>query len=215
MALVECKECKAQISDKAEACPQCGAKIKKPSGCFVFVLISIVVLVIIGSVSGGRSNQTKTATTPTETPETAAPNTWKYSTNKDDVSGKPFKDATVLSNNTEQLEFPYQGGTVGFITIRNHPRYGKDIIFQVNKGQLSCQYNNCYISIRFDDGPVIKNYVTEPADNSHESYFLSNYKKTLAKIQASKKIYVEVTFHSQGSRTFEFNTYGLNKELLN
>lgn len=29
MALVKCKECGAEISDKAAACPQCGAKFKR------------------------------------------------------------------------------------------------------------------------------------------------------------------------------------------
>lgn len=29
MALIECKECQSQISDKAESCPQCGCPLKK------------------------------------------------------------------------------------------------------------------------------------------------------------------------------------------
>lgn len=30
MALVNCKECGAEVSDKALDCPKCGAKLRKP-----------------------------------------------------------------------------------------------------------------------------------------------------------------------------------------
>ncbi|HEE9829758.1 TPA: zinc-ribbon domain-containing protein, partial [Citrobacter freundii] len=37
MALIKCKECGEQVSDKAASCPKCGAPIAKknkgPSGC--------------------------------------------------------------------------------------------------------------------------------------------------------------------------------------
>lgn len=35
MALVKCKECGAQVSTKAAACPSCGAKRKGGGGCIV------------------------------------------------------------------------------------------------------------------------------------------------------------------------------------
>jgi DNA-binding transcriptional regulator YdaS (Cro superfamily) len=44
MALVACKECGNEISDKAKACPKCGAKNKRTSGCLKF----FVWLLIIG-----------------------------------------------------------------------------------------------------------------------------------------------------------------------
>ena len=57
MALVECVECKAEVSDKAAACPKCGAPIKAAGqqktqsvsaaqGClYVLVLIGIVIAI--------------------------------------------------------------------------------------------------------------------------------------------------------------------------
>ena len=32
MALIECKDCKNQISDSAESCPKCGAPVEKAIG---------------------------------------------------------------------------------------------------------------------------------------------------------------------------------------
>ena len=40
MALIECKECKKQISNKAKTCPHCGAKVKKTHP--ITILLAIV-----------------------------------------------------------------------------------------------------------------------------------------------------------------------------
>jgi hypothetical protein len=39
MAMTVCKECKAQISTKADTCPQCGAKQTRTSGCAIIAAI--------------------------------------------------------------------------------------------------------------------------------------------------------------------------------
>ena len=46
MALVTCKECGKQISDKAESCPSCGVKLAK-MGFSKKIFIGILVLVVI------------------------------------------------------------------------------------------------------------------------------------------------------------------------
>jgi len=68
MALIPCKECKEPISTETDACPKCGAKIKKPSGCATIFLVGFTVLVGIAvflavtssnptSPSGNNSSQ--------------------------------------------------------------------------------------------------------------------------------------------------------------
>lgn len=48
MAMTKCKECKAAISTKAEACPQCGAKRPKPtSGCAMIMAIAIGLVFVV------------------------------------------------------------------------------------------------------------------------------------------------------------------------
>lgn len=53
MALKKCKECGNQVSTKADACPNCGARLKgKSGGCFaeLFKLIGGLVGAIVGLV---------------------------------------------------------------------------------------------------------------------------------------------------------------------
>jgi hypothetical protein len=64
MALVKCRECGREISDQATACPHCGvpmraavprdteAEKKKSQGCLGGCLTVVVVLAILGSLSG-------------------------------------------------------------------------------------------------------------------------------------------------------------------
>jgi len=68
MALVKCGECGEQISDKAAACPKCGAPATKPkappaktSGCAMVVLASILALAfgsILTTMSGSGQKST-------------------------------------------------------------------------------------------------------------------------------------------------------------
>lgn len=47
MALQDCPECEARISEEAEECPKCGKKIEnEDSGCGVFLFIMLVILVL-------------------------------------------------------------------------------------------------------------------------------------------------------------------------
>lgn len=58
MALIACRECGKEISDKAASCPNCGALIKKPSGCGcgTLIMIGVVVFIIIGFFSSNDSS---------------------------------------------------------------------------------------------------------------------------------------------------------------
>lgn len=51
MALVKCRECGSQVSNKAETCPSCGVTIKaKPTqyGCGTLILIGVVIFIWVG-----------------------------------------------------------------------------------------------------------------------------------------------------------------------
>ena len=68
MSLVKCKECGADISSDAAACPHCGKPLaptvrpkpqQKTSGCLV-ILLAIVVIGIIASIDGKKERVERT-----------------------------------------------------------------------------------------------------------------------------------------------------------
>jgi len=48
MALINCPECKKEVSKTAKVCPHCGYKLKKKKGCLYY--IGIAILIVIGLV---------------------------------------------------------------------------------------------------------------------------------------------------------------------
>lgn len=69
MALVKCKECGAQVSSEAKACPQCGAAPPKRTSTLTWLVLGFIVLVVIGSMtkpdrSSSGSSSTSSAAVP-------------------------------------------------------------------------------------------------------------------------------------------------------
>lgn len=61
MAMIKCKECRAEVSSKAETCPKCGLQLKaKPSGCivgFFKIIVGIFCLLIVISFLLSNDNR--------------------------------------------------------------------------------------------------------------------------------------------------------------
>ncbi len=65
MAMTKCTECSAEISDKAESCPKCGAKIEKKSGHGWVILLSVFAfLFVIFKINSCSTEQAKIPETP-------------------------------------------------------------------------------------------------------------------------------------------------------
>lgn len=62
MALVNCKECKAEISDQAKVCPRCGAKAPRKMSTGMKVAIGLIGIAVIGAaMSPKQPEREKTA----------------------------------------------------------------------------------------------------------------------------------------------------------
>ena len=210
MALVTCKECHKQISNSAKVCPNCGAK---PSSHSILKIIAVVFLlfVIISIISriGEVSTSVSSSTTGSVSSGAPALPHWTYDTSADAMSGKSSHSATIESVNTLQFKFPYQRAQHGSITLRNHPRYGKNVLLEIERGQFLCGVENCSISVRFDDGTAHQFTASEPADHSTTTLFVQPYDRFVAELKKSKKVYVSATFYQEGNPVLEFDTEGL------
>lgn len=47
MAIIKCKECKTEVSNKAKNCPSCGAPVKSRIGCGGFIVILFCIGVVM------------------------------------------------------------------------------------------------------------------------------------------------------------------------
>lgn len=134
---------------------------------------------------------------------------WTYQVDVDKMTNKKTSYAMVQSTNSLALGFPYQGRNLGLLTVRQHPQYGLDVIFSVDKGQLMCDtYNGCEVLVKFDEGKPIRFEGTEPADNSSDTIFLNNKKRFIDTAKKARKILVQVQFFRQGTHVLEFNVSG-------
>lgn len=71
MALINCKECGAEVSSKAETCPKCGARISaRQIGCGTFIIIILLGFLILAGLSNLFSTDAPPPTS--ETPQQTA-----------------------------------------------------------------------------------------------------------------------------------------------
>lgn len=144
----------------------------------------------------------------------AANASWNITESLDKMTGKTSFHATVSSEETLNLGFPYSGSQRATLTVRLDPKYGTDIIFQISKGQLLCHesgmsYGQCHITIRVDDKPMRKIQMSTSADNDSTVLFVSNPKPLLNEMLKAKKILISPIIYTNGSPVLTFDISGL------
>ncbi|EZP57279.1 hypothetical protein [Sphingomonas sp. RIT328] len=183
-----------------------------------FILMMIVVPKSDQQTSNVDSNSADaaTGTTPsnlqtdstTSAHEDSPASKWQYSSDKDEMRGSTSRYATLISNNTVDLDFPY-GEQQGTITVRRNSD-GLNVMFGVGKGQIMCSsYTNTTISVKFDNGPIQKMRCTGASDGSNETAFFTNEGRVLAGLRKAKRTIIEAEFFHQGRQQFVFDTAGL------
>jgi len=136
-----------------------------------------------------------------------ANNSWEYNQSIDKMTSKPTKFAHLISNESLDLEFPYDGANYGQLTLRK--KDGLDIYLRIDKGQITGGYDNNIITIRFDKERPIKFSYSEPQDGSSNIIFINNESKFLSKLKKSKKILISLPLYHEGNQILEFNTVDL------
>lgn len=181
-------------------------------GCLMIVLV-VGGLTYIGQKGVETARKTTSAGNITKPPAPSTPSTpsdtWQYAEESDPMGRGTIKYAHVESVNTVNFSFPYQGDQRATLTIRKHPKHGKDVILAIEKGQFNVGIDDCTVNVRFDDGKPRAFSAVGPADHSSTSLFLRNYPTFVASAKKAKKIFVEAPFWQEGMQVFEFDTTGL------
>lgn len=132
---------------------------------------------------------------------------WSYRKDEDKMSGKNVESALLRSTNSLDLDFPYKGINYGTLQIRKHPKFGTDVIFYVDKGQVLCStYSGCPINVRFDDEKQQTYTGTPSSDHDSTTVFLTNNKKFIASAVKAKRILIQPNIYRGGSPILEFNS---------
>jgi len=148
---------------------------------------------------------------PAEKPAEEIGKQWEYTVSEEKMTGGMMKLASVSSSNTVDFSFPYSGAQHGSLTLRTDPRHGKDVMFQITRGQILCpSYQGCSVQIRFDDEKPVTYRAGGPADNSSEMIFIENYSGFLNKLKKAHRVRLSVNIYQQGSPVFEFDVSGFS-----
>ena len=132
---------------------------------------------------------------------------WSYDGAVDKMSGKSSKNASITSDNSLSLAFPYSGANHAFLTVRQHPQYGLDVILQVQKGQILCSsYGGCPIQVKFDDAPPVRFSGAPSADHDSTTVFFHGANKFINQASKAKKILVQVNMYQAGAPVLEFSS---------
>jgi hypothetical protein len=225
VALINCRECGTEVSTEAVSCPKCGAVQKKParSGCLVLFLILLgvpILLVVVGqnslhdaAVENQRAAMKSVSATPTPAPAPGAQ--WSYHQSDDDMSKGRVYEAHVDSSNTVSFAFPYGGEQHATLTIRTHPRFGKDVIFNIQRGQFLCRsYQNCGVLVRFDDQSATSYAGRGPSDNSTTTVFVLGYDAFVSRMLKAKTARISTEIYQEGNPVFEFDVTGFDPKKM-
>lgn len=154
MALVTCKECGKEISNKADACPHCGAKPKR-TGCFTWIIAGVCALIVIGVIGNMMNPAAPTpeaAKTPPaqKTPEQIARDNGVA---RASVAAKAIHEAArnpesfvldlalVMPDGTACLEYRAQNGFGGFNREQAVAPDGADKIYSTGANGFRTAWN--------------------------------------------------------------------------
>ena len=138
---------------------------------------------------------------------------WKYQKSKDEMVGAIYS-ASTNSKNTLNFSFPYQGAQPTTLELRDHPRWGVSVILSVRRGQFNFSDDeDCGVLIKFDDD-VNTWSCRLPMDGSHDTIFLGRKFEFISDAKKSKRLFIEASFYSEGTRVIEFDVSKLKWPLV-
>jgi len=138
---------------------------------------------------------------------------WTYLNIEDPMSSREIRGATIRSENTVSLSFPYQGAQRANLVLREHPTAGRNVILTIERGQILCRANGrCHVSIRFDDRQAVNWPGSPPLSLASEEVFIANHDSFLRQVRNAKRILIQVELYQDGRQVFEFDVSGFQPE---
>jgi hypothetical protein len=175
-----------------------------------FLVVAAMVFFAVGAKSIDTAAPVPVVETPpTPVPVVETPPTWVYHTSEDEMGRGTIRTARISSANTVSFGSPYEGPQHARLSLRVHPRYGKDVFLAVERGQFLCGLEDCTVEVSFDGAKPQTYRVVEPSDHCTTMLFIQDYDSFVAKARKAKIVKIEAQFYEEGNRVFEFHVEGL------
>ena len=132
---------------------------------------------------------------------------WRYETDVDKMTSKVENTASVTSDNSLDLPFPYKTDyNHGYLNVRGSGSR-PEVLVTINKGQILCPGygDGCRVTVRFDQAPPVRFGAIGPNDHSSTAFFIHDAKRFVALASKAKKILVQFTMYNAGNQTLEFS----------
>lgn len=217
MAMTKCKECKSEISNKAKACPNCGAKVQKQVGWVGIVFVLLVAWVIfsgIMSVDDVTSQNASTSGGTSSSPSTQEPkkptSKWSTSVSVDEMTGSKQAFAnSVRVSPTRQMQFPYSDVKawlgVGCDGDSEWAYFGFSTAPNLTNENTESGYDIIDARIKWDD----EIQQTRLTQEWGERFIGFGYDEgAISKITSSSTVLLELSWHGEGNVNFRFPLKG-------
>lgn len=175
----------------------------------LLVIIALVVFMPRDKRHPARDSLAVSSPTITPVATPGASSTWFYFNATDSMSGRSEWLAITRSTNTFEFSRPYQGPQQAKLTIRRHPRYGNDVILEIERGQFMSGVTGVQVVARFDNGQPVNFWGRGPADYSSTSLFL-DYSRFVARLRKAKIVRLSTPIYQEGAPVFEFDVAGFD-----
>lgn len=139
----------------------------------------------------------------------STPSSWRYNETRDEMRGKATKFACTTSDNELNFDFPYSGGATAELCLRIDPKFGKDVILSIDKGQFMCSMFECSVSVKFDDGSIQTFSAVDAADGKTNLIFIRNYGRFVASLRKARHLIIEANFFQEGRQQMKFTVGSL------
>jgi hypothetical protein len=137
---------------------------------------------------------------------------WDYSQSEDEMGRGKVYTATIESKNTISLDFPYNGEQHGLLTLREHPKHGKDVILKIERGQLLDSDYNDPVVVRFDSDKPLSFSSVGASDHSTETLFLrgNSFSVFTTRLKTAKTVRIQAPIYQGGNQVLIFEVEGFS-----
>jgi hypothetical protein len=135
---------------------------------------------------------------------------WNYQKIEDPMGRGAAKLATINSVNTVTFSFPYQGTQYATLKLQKGGGDRSSVCLQLEHANF---VSSAPIHVRFDDGKPQQFEVVQTTDYKSDRVGVvgEGYNRFIKQLRQTKKLRAEATFFQEGTRVFEFDVQGFDK----